>query len=142
MYFAMKNINVMKYKLVIVALIYPLINLYYNHIKNPEINKKKKYRDSKYMEWLFDRIHNNSLYIATGVFALNGITQKLIGKNYKKIIPYYAATIFFGVCVNLAIFFSSSEYDDDLIAKFKSISLTYGIAFMSIGIFYTIQLFS
>ena len=124
---------------VLIACVYPLLNLSYNQLQ--ESSEDPKYENRENLNWLFDRIQNNSLYIATGVFALNGITHSTLGdRDYSRIVPFYALTVFFGVCINLMIFYSKTEESDVLLSKVKSISLTYGITCMSIGIFYTLVL--
>jgi len=141
-YIIIRVIPINKHPLVIIGLLYPIMILSYNYIS--EINDaEKKYEktyDNKKLLWLFDRIHTNSLYIATGVFALNGITQQILGKSYMKIIPFYILTILFGVCINLVIYLTKGIKEDILISKIKTISLTYGISFMSIGILYTLSI--
>ena len=124
--------------LLIIASIYPLFNLYYNH-KNLDKNNDYLISSNK-LYWLSNRLHTNSLYIATGVFAINGVTQKLLGKEYLKIIPYYIITIFLGVCFNLVLFNSSNDNDKILITHIKQVFLTYGIAVMSIGILQTLYI--
>ena len=127
------NINIL-----ILASIFPILNLLYNHLN---IKKNDNYLlESKKLYWLSDRLHTNSLYIATGVFAVNGVTQKIIGERYKKIMPYYLITIFLCVCVNLILFNSSNRDEKIIITHFKQIFLTYGIALMSIGILKTIYI--
>ena len=134
-----RYINIFKHPLVLLACIYPFINLMYNYSKDSD--EDVKYNDTDYMKWLFDRIQNNSLYIATAVFALNGITHSTLGnEKYAKVVPFYALTVFFGVCINLIIFYTQTNQTDITLSKFKSISLTYGITCMSIGIFYSLDL--
>ena len=137
-----KNININKHKIIYIAYIIPTISLLYNHFHNKKINIDKEYNDIDYMKWLFDRIHNNSLYIATGVFAIGLLTEPRMGKKFKEIIPFYVLTIFFGVGLNLSIFFTTTKHEDIFFSKLKTIFLSYGIGTMMIGMLYTLSLFN
>ena len=139
--FIKKNLDINKNKIVYLGLIIPITNFLYNHFQNKKVNHDKDYRDQVYMRWFFDRIHTNSIAIATAVFALGLLTEPRMGTEFIKIIPLYILTIFFGVGLNLSMLFIVTKKQEIFIAKLKSIFLSYGIGTMMIGMLYTFSFF-
>ena len=69
-YLSSQYVDLKKYKLIYIAFLLPLINLIFNFFRNIKTNESELYSQPNYMNWLFNRIHDNSLYIGTGVFAI------------------------------------------------------------------------